>query len=136
MNKIEDILEKEDYYISTSVGNSMLPFLRNRKDTIVIQKAISYKKFDIVLYKRNDTYVLHRIIKILPDTFHIRGDNCYYDEYVKHDDIIGVLVECYRGEKKINLNGMLYKIYVYIRINLYPFRLLLKKVQNKVKQFK
>lgn len=136
MNKIEDILEKEGYYISTSVGNSMLPFLRNRKDTIVIQKAISYKKFDIVLYKRNDIYVLHRIIKILPDTFHIRGDNCYYDEYVKHDDIIGVLVECYRGEKKINLNGMLYKIYVYIRINLYPFRLLLKKVQNKLKQFK
>ena len=37
MNKIEDIIEKEGYYISTSVGNSMLPFLRERKDTIVIQ---------------------------------------------------------------------------------------------------
>ena len=114
MNKIEDIIEKEGYYISTSVGNSMLPFLRERKDTIVIQKRAQYKKFDVVLYKRKGNYVLHRIIKVLPETFHIRGDNCYYDEYVKHNEIIGVMVECYRGEKKVNLNSIFYKLYVCI----------------------
>ena len=134
MNKIEDIIEKEGYYISTSVGNSMLPFLRERKDTIVIQKRAQYKKFDVVLYKRKDNYVLHRIIKVLPETFHIRGDNCYYDEYVKHNEIIGVMVECYRGEKKVNLNSIFYKLYVCIRVYSYPIRSVFNKIKIKIKQ--
>ena len=134
MNKIEDIIEKEGYYISTSVGNSMLPFLRERKDTIVIQKRAQYKKFDVVLYKRKGNYVLHRIIKVLPETFHIRGDNCYYDEYVKHNDIIGVMVECYRGEKKVKLNTIAYKIYVYLRVYLYQIRRIFNKIKSKIKQ--
>ena len=134
MNKIEDIIEKEGYYISTSVGNSMLPFLRERKDTIVIQKREQYKKFDVVLYKRNGNYVLHRIIKVLPETFHIRGDNCYYDEYVKHTEIIGVMVECYRGEKKVKLDSLAYKIYVYLRVYLYPIRSVFNKIKIKIKQ--
>lgn len=134
MNKIENILEKEGYYISTSVGNSMLPFLRERKDTIVIQKRAQYKKFDVVLYKRKGNYVLHRIIKVLPETFHIRGDNCYYDEYVKHNEIIGVMVECYRGEKKVNLNSIFYKLYVCIRVYSYPIRSVFNKIKIKIKQ--
>ena len=134
MNKIEDIIEKEGYYISTSVGNSMLPFLRERKDTIVIQKRKQYKKFDVVLYKRKGNYVLHRIIKVLPETFHIRGDNCYYDEYVKHNEIIGVMVECYRGEKKVKLDSLAYKIYVYLRVYLYPIRRIFNKIKSKIKQ--
>ena len=134
MNKIEDILEKEGYYISTSVGNSMLPFLRERKDTIVIQKREQYKKFDVVLYKRKGNYVLHRIIKVLPETFYIRGDNCYYDEYVKHNEIIGVMVECYRGEKKVNLNSIFYKLYVCIRVYSYPIRSVFNKIKIKIKQ--
>ena len=134
MNKIEDIIEKEGYYISTSVGNSMLPFLRERKDTIVIQKRKQYKKFDVVLYKRKGNYVLHRIIKVLPETFHIRGDNCYYDEYVKHNEIIGVMVECYRGEKKVNLNSIFYKLYVCIRVYSYPIRSVFNKIKIKIKQ--
>ena len=134
MNKIEDIIEKEGYYISTSVGNSMLPFLRERKDTIVIQKRAQYKMFDVVLYKRNGNYVLHRIIKVLPETFHIRGDNCYYDEYVKHNEIIGVMVECYRGEKKVKLNSIFYKLYVCIRVYSYPIRSVFNKIKIKIKQ--
>ena len=134
MNKIEDIIEKEGYYISTSVGNSMLPFLRERKDTIVIQKREQYKKFDVVLYKRKGNYVLHRIIKVLPETFHIRGDNCYYDEYVKHNEIIGVMVECYRGEKKVNLDSIFYKLYVCIRVYSYPIRSVFNKIKIKIKQ--
>ena len=134
MNKIEDIIEKEGYYISTSVGNSMLPFLSDRKDTIVIQKREQYKKFDVVLYKRKGNYVLHRIIKVLPETFHIRGDNCYYDEYVKHNEIIGVMVECYRGEKKVNLNSIFYKLYVCIRVYSYPIRSVFNKIKIKIKQ--
>lgn len=135
MHRIEDIIKTEGYYVSTSIGNSMLPFLRDRKDTVTIQASTHYKKFDIVLYKRNQTYILHRIIRILDhDTYLIRGDNCYYDEYVKRDDIIGVLTQCYRGEKEIKLNSLTYKLYVYLRVYLYPIRLFYTKIKNKLKQ--
>ena len=133
MNKIEDILEKEGYYASTSVGNSMLPFLRDRTDTVVIQKKTDYYKYDVVLYKHNNKYVLHRIIRVLDDVYHIRGDNCYYDDYIKKEDIIGALVECYRGEQKLNLNSFSYKFYVLRRVYLYPIRKIHKRIINLVK---
>ena len=134
MNKIEDIIEKEGYYVSTSVGNSMLPFLRDRTDTVVIQKKTDYYKYDVVLYNHNNKYVLHRIIRVLDDVYHIRGDNCYYDEYIIKEDIIGALVDCYRGEQKVNLNSFSYKFYVLRRVCLYPIRHLLTKIKNKLKQ--
>ena len=65
MNKIEEIIEKEGYYMSTSIGNSMLPFLRDRSDTVIIQPSTQYKKYDVVLYKYNNKYILHRIISII-----------------------------------------------------------------------
>ena len=133
MNKIEDIIEKEGYYVSTSVGNSMLPFLRDRTDTVVIQKKTDYYKYDVVLYNHNNKYVLHRIIRVLDDVYHIRGDNCYYDEYIKKEDIIGTLVECYRGEQKLNLNSFSYKFYVLRRVYLYPIRKIHKRIINLVK---
>lgn len=134
MNKIEDILDKEGFYISTSTGNSMKPFLRDRADTIIIKKASQYKKYDVVLYKHKNKYILHRIIHILGDTYHIRGDNCYYDEYIKKDEIIGVLVDCYRRENKVDLNSLSYKFYVWERVFFYPIRLLALKIKSKLKQ--
>ena len=134
MNKIEDILEKEGYYASTSVGTSMLPFLRDRTDTVVIKKKTDYHKYDVVLYKHNNKYVLHRIIRVLDDVYHIRGDNCHYDEYIKKEDIIGALVECYRGEQKVNLNSIFYKLYVCIRVYSYPIRSVFNKIKIKIKQ--
>lgn len=132
MNKIEELLEKDGYYISTSKGSSMLPLLRDAQDTIIIRKKDTYNKYDIVLYTHNNTYILHRIIRRLDQTFLIRGDNCYYNEYIPDKDIIGVLDECYRGEKKINLNSLSYKLYVYIRVHTYPIRLLIFKIRKKL----
>lgn len=124
MNKIEKIIEEDGFYVSTSSGTSMYPLLRNRKDTIIIRKKNTrYKKYDIVLYKRNGKYILHRIIKVLECGYIIRGDNCYWKEYDINDSkIIGYLDECYRGEKKVNLNGLPYKLYVNLWTMCYPLR--------------
>ena len=60
---IEDILNERGFYISTTVGTSMYPMLRNRRDTVVIRPVTGkLKKYDIPLYRRGDDYVLHRII--------------------------------------------------------------------------
>lgn len=134
MDKIEDILDKEGFYVSTSSGYSMLPFLRDRTDTIIIRKKDKYKKYDVVLYKRNNQYILHRIVRCNDNYYIIRGDNCYYNEDdISYNDVIGCLDECYRGEKYINLNSFFYKLYCIIWVKSYPIRYMYKALKNKIR---
>lgn len=122
--RIEDVLAAEGVYVSTTTGVSMYPMIRNRRDTIVITPCEGrLKKHDIPLYKRGNEYVLHRIIKVLPDSYVIRGDNCRCSEHgITDADILGVLTEFYRGGKKIDLDGAAYKTYVYLCRASYPLR--------------
>lgn len=121
---IEQVLKQKGIYVGTTVGNSMYPMLRNRRDTIVIRPYEGrLKKYDVPLYKRGDTYILHRIIDVLPDSYTICGDNCINREYgIKDNQIVGVLTEFYRGDKKIELNQRGYRFYVKLRTAGYPFR--------------
>lgn len=102
----------------------MYPMLRHRRDTIVVSPVSGrLKRHDVPLYKRGDRYVLHRIIKVLPDSYVIRGDNCPYSEYgITDDDIIGVLTAFYRRDKLIDMNALPYKSYVYLCRISYPIR--------------
>lgn len=63
---IEEGLAINGYYISTIVGDSMMPMLRNRRDTVKIVPAETpLKKYDLPLYRRpTGECVLHRIVKV------------------------------------------------------------------------
>lgn len=126
--QIEEILQQNGFYISTTVGTSMYPMLRNRQDTIVIRPVTQpLRKYDVPLYKRQDDYVLHRIVKVTPKGYVICGDNCLNREYgITDQQIIGVLSEFIRGEKEVDLNSIEYKSYCRIWVATYPVRYLLK----------
>lgn len=111
---IEEGLKKNGYHASTTSGYSMYPLLRDRRDNIVVRPCSGrLKKYDVPLYKRGNECILHRIIKVLPDGYVICGDNCINKEYnIKDENILGVLTEVYRNNKKINMVGLPYKIYV------------------------
>ena len=103
--KIEDVLEKEGIYVATICGVSMYPMLRNRRDTVVIKPYEGrLKKFDIPLYKVEDKYILHRIIKVLPDSYIIRGDNTEVKERGITDEKIARINELYKKSKAEGLN--------------------------------
>ena len=122
--KIEDVISAQGIYVCTTSGVSMYPMLRDRTDTAVISPCAGrLKKYDVPLYRRGDSYVLHRIIKVLPDSYIIRGDNCVYSERgITDKDIIGVLTGFYRGNKNINMNGIGYRTYIRLCRLSYPFR--------------
>lgn len=126
--QIEEILQQNGFYISTTVGTSMYPMLRNRQDTIVIRPVTQpLRKYDVPLYKRQNDYVLHRIVKVTPKGYVICGDNCLNREYgITDQQIIGVLSEFIRGEKEVDLNSIEYKSYCRIWVATYPVRYLLK----------
>ena len=140
--KIEDVLEEQVFFAGPTSGVSMYPMLRNRRDTIVIKPFEGrLKKFDVPVYKVNGRYVMHRVIKVLPDAYIIRGDNCTNKEYVTDDMIIGKLDEFYRNPKDpskikgteakpVNMDGFKYKAYVHVMHYSFPIRLVYKKCRR------
>lgn len=132
-SSIELELEEHGIHLSTTVGDSMYPMLRNRKDIVVLEKPEGrLKKYDVPLYKRPDgQYVLHRILKVYQEGYVICGDNRFQREYpVPHTWVIGVMRGFYRGEKYIDCNDFKYKCYVHLWCDLFYLRafiLLLKR---------
>ena len=70
---IEDILEKEGSYAALTDGVSMRPLFKTHRDMVVLTPPDGeLKKYDVVLYRVVDKYILHRIIAVKVDTLVIR----------------------------------------------------------------
>ncbi|MBQ6999157.1 MAG: S24 family peptidase [Clostridia bacterium] len=89
-------------------GVSMMPLLRNERDSVLLKKADNLSLYDVVLFKRaNGKIALHRIVEINNDTYTIIGDNQYrFDRNIKQADLIAKAVEFHRGTKRIGENGI------------------------------
>lgn len=132
--KIEEVLQLKGSYIGPTVGVSMLPMLKNRRDTIVVKpKTERLKRLDVALYKRGDAYVLHRVIKPIDGGYIIRGDNCYADELIPEDAVFGVLTEFFRKDKHFLCTDKKYLRYAERRVRNYKFRKVFMLVKMKIK---
>ena len=120
---IEQVLITHGKYIGPTVGVSMLPMLKNRRDTIVVlPKTERLKPLDVALYKRGDAYVLHRVLQVVDGGYIIRGDNCYTDENVPEDTVIGVLSEFFRKGQHYTCTDEKYLRYVRRHLKRYKSR--------------
>ena len=134
--KIEDVLKEKGVYIGPTVGVSMLPMLKNRRDTIVVKpKTERLKRLDVALYKRGEAYVLHRVLGVVDGGYIIRGDNCYEDENVPEDAVIGVLTEFFRKNKHILCTDEKYIRYAEKRLKMYKFRRFFVRIKANVRAF-
>ena len=128
MNRnIEEQLQTEGFYVSTTVGWSMFPMLRNRRDRVVIRRigAERLKKYDLPLYRRPDgKYILHRVIGVKENGYIIRGDNTYQKEQVPDEWILGYVEEFYRNGKRKAVTDRRYRLYVRLWHLIYPLRFL------------
>lgn len=110
----ENLLEEQGYIVYTNVGTSMLPLLRQRRDIIEIRKKepnVRCRKYDAVLYKVEKRYILHRIIKVLPDSYVIVGDHCIYREYgIRDEQILGIMTRVIRDGKDIRVTDWKYQL--------------------------
>ena len=66
MSSFEEELEQNGTLVFPNKGKSMLPLLRENRDLMVIRKKgpERCKKYDAVLFRRGEQYVLHRILKV------------------------------------------------------------------------
>lgn len=115
MTSFERELETHGSIIFTNRGVSMLPLLRQDRDVMVIDKRGEgrCRKYDAVLFKRdNGQYILHRILKLLDGGYFIVGDNCTDGEFVREEQVLGVLRQVRRDGKTIQVTDPGYRFYV------------------------
>lgn len=133
----EQELDRKGTITYTCRGVSMLPLLRQQKDLFTITKRQSRcKKYDVALYKRADgAYVLHRIIKVLPDGYVFLGDNCLNKEYgITDQDVLGVMTSFVRDGKEYAADAGGCLLYAKVWYMLYPVRRLWKLLKLKVRR--
>lgn len=132
----ENYLSEYGTLAYTFKGTSMNPMLKQGRDLFIVKKKTDgrCRKYDVVLYRRPpDQYVLHRIVEVCDEDYVILGDNCIAKEYgIKDEDIIGVLTAFVRKGKTISANDKRYQIYCYVWVGIYPLRIIMKKVTEKL----
>ena len=124
MSSFEEELERTGTLVFTNKGKSMLPLLRQNRDLMVIEKKGPgrCKKYDAVLFKRGGRYVMHRILQVREQDYYIVGDNCRKGEYVRDEQILGILKQVVRDGRTIDVGDPAYQRYVHLWCDLFPLR--------------
>ncbi len=124
MSTFEEILQKDGKLVYKTKGVSMNPMLYQNRDLVVIEVFEGrLKKFDVALYRRGPSYVLHRVIGVNGDgTYSIRGDNTYSIETVPEQAVLGVLTSFVRNGKQYSVTDKGYMRYVRFWNAVYPLR--------------
>lgn len=132
----EQMLEQNGYIVFTNIGISMLPLLRQKRDVIEIRKKGPgrCKKYDVVFYKRREKYLLHRILRVLPDGYIIAGDNnTFIETDIGDEQILGVMKRIIRNGKEIDMeNNKAYHFYVHLWCDFYPIRMAIIRQKNRI----
>ena len=98
----------------TVTGNSMLPFLADGRDRVVLQRIEKRpKKGDIIFYRRkNGAYVLHRVVGRRGEGFFFSGDaQTYVEGPVERGQLLACCVAAERDGKLIKKNSALWTLY-------------------------
>ena len=133
MSSIGEYLDSAGKLIYSNKGTSMLPLLRQGKDMFIITKKSSErcKKGDVVLFRRGNDNVLHRVVKVNPDSYDILGDNCIdYERGITDSDIMGIMTNFIRNGTEHSIHEIPYRIYSFIMLHTIPARIFAKKVLN------
>ncbi len=134
---IEEYLHTTGHLTYRNVGVSMLPLLRQGRDLFTLEayRGSGLMVNDVILFKRSDgKYVLHRLIRILPDgTYETMGDNCVTSEKgIREENILGVMTSFDRKGKTIRVDNRWYLLYVKVWRFLTPVRVRRKRIRNRV----
>ena len=134
----EDLLSQDGYILYTNVGRSMYPLLRQRRDIIEIRRKEPGRcgKYDVVLYKRGEKYILHRILRVLPEGYLIAGDNnTFVERDIRDEQILGVMTRVIRNGRSIDVNkNRLYRCYVHLWCDCWPVRMALLRTKRKIRR--
>ena len=109
---IEDALIKYKKCVFPIKGVSMLPMLEQDRDTVLVVPCEKPpKKYDLVLCRYREKYILHRLIGVKDGYYLLCGDNCITTEKVKKEHILGVAEGFFKNGKYISCSDESYLKY-------------------------
>jgi phage repressor protein C with HTH and peptisase S24 domain len=86
-------------------GSSMTPFFTDGKTSVTVKHIEKeLQKYDVILFKYQESYKLHRIIQMKDNRIVVSGDNLLSKEIVTFNDIIGV-VESFETDGVVTLSS-------------------------------
>ena len=134
----EKVLEKEGFLVYTNKGTSMRPLIKEGRDVLLIKKKDEkLKRNDVVLYKKAEKYILHRIIRIYEGKYVLCGDNRVIpDPAISESDIIGILTGLKRKDKIIDFKSISYRLYLFFWCDLFFIRILYFKLLDIIHSLK
>ena len=123
---IRDVLAAGGEFSIKPRGESMLPYLREGRDSVVLSPLTAPpKRGDILLYVRaSGTPVLHRVVRVEKDgSLVMRGDNQYFLERgIKQGQVVAIVKRYFRRSKKRRTDDLASRLYRTKRSVTYPFR--------------
>jgi ATP-binding cassette subfamily B protein len=118
----EDLLDKDHFLKIKMTGFSMFPTLRAGDCGIVEKRSPDeIKPGDIIVYRRANKYIAHRLIRKRKGMLMARGDfNRYADNPVSEDALVGIIRTYEREGERRQVNSLLGKVALYFP-DLYRF---------------
>ena len=137
---IEEVIESGGEFRLFPKGTSMLPLLRQGKDSVaLVKKSDNLKKGDVIFYRRpNGQFVLHRIVKKPQNRVYILcGDNqTALEKGITDSMIIASVSAVYKKEKRVEINTLGQGFYKSLWC-IMPFRytmLFIRRALSKIKR--
>ena len=112
--RFEDYLERYGRLFYPIVGVSMLPLLHQDRDVVTVEplRGRPVVPGDVLLYRRDGRYLLHRVIEVRERDYVILGDNCVTKEYgVTDRDVLGVMTGFVRNGREHSVEDPDYRAY-------------------------
>lgn len=103
LSQAGEFLREGREVILKAKGNSMLPFIRDGRDSVVLHSCEDPQIGDIVLVRLPGRYVMHRVISREGDTYTMMGDgNIRGTERFRKEDVLGKVTCIIKdGSKKV-----------------------------------
>ena len=97
------LLDEGREVLFTPKGNSMLPFIKNGRDSVVLSKLHrSLEIGDIILVKIGQRFIMHRVFALDGDNVTLMGDgNISGKEYCNVSDVIGIVTEIHKESGRV-----------------------------------
>lgn len=139
MEQLPELLQLTDSVPLVISGNSMIPFLVHRRDTVYLSKVTKPpKRGAVVLYQRESgAYVLHRIYRKRNGLYDLVGDaQQEIETSIRPDQIMAEVKAVRRNGRLLRRGSLCWLFYEKIWLSLLPFRPLIGRVYSCMKAWR
>lgn len=124
--RFEEELARHGRLVYTTMGRSMRPLLRQKRDLVVLAPPRGpLRRRDVALYRNGaGQYILHRVVGVGPDGYVFRGDNnAACERGIRPAQVVGVLTAFVRDGRETAVTSPAYRAYAALWCWLYGPRM-------------